>query len=322
LFENARDIRYFLSLVARAVRTGSIELLAYVIMPTHFHLLVRSNDGRLSATMQTIEKTYVYYFNRTHERDGHLVQGRFRSKPVVSDGHLSLLPAYFDFNPVTARIVDDPSRYPHGSAFHYARPKGPRWLSRDWVEGVVKQMSGHRNYVPEAYAQTLGARPTRGQHRVVMERLRCQPGTDDLDDLVGASPPRIRAWLERVGRAADGFGLGPPVVDEETIATVVADIPKEATVAPFGRRRVARDVVHMVLLRILARLRIAAIARRLAVAPATVTAAFAAHRRLVEGNQDYSAWITRATMAAITLCHRPGVGDRPAKESTRSETAA
>ena len=52
VFENRKDRRTFLSLLARAVREGRIELHSYCLLTTHFHLLVRSIDGRLSETMR------------------------------------------------------------------------------------------------------------------------------------------------------------------------------------------------------------------------------------------------------------------------------
>lgn len=49
VFEAERDGRAFLSLLARSVRNRRLEVHAYCLMSTHFHLLVRSVDGRLSA---------------------------------------------------------------------------------------------------------------------------------------------------------------------------------------------------------------------------------------------------------------------------------
>jgi len=74
-FENRADIRFFLSLLARKVRQGQLELHAYAILTTHFHLLVRSPRGELSDAMMWIEAQYVRRFNRRRERDGSLSAG-------------------------------------------------------------------------------------------------------------------------------------------------------------------------------------------------------------------------------------------------------
>jgi hypothetical protein len=44
VFEDVCDVRYFLSCLARAIRAGWIEVHAYCLMTTHFHLFVRSTD--------------------------------------------------------------------------------------------------------------------------------------------------------------------------------------------------------------------------------------------------------------------------------------
>ena len=83
LFEDKKDIRLFLACVARSVRRGEIRVHAYVIMTTHFHLLLESVKGELDVAMRRIESEYVMAFNRRHGRDGPLVRGRFRSKLVA-----------------------------------------------------------------------------------------------------------------------------------------------------------------------------------------------------------------------------------------------
>ncbi len=54
LFESRDDIRFFLACLARAVRRGQIEVHAWCILTTHFHLLVRSPGGELSAAMRRV----------------------------------------------------------------------------------------------------------------------------------------------------------------------------------------------------------------------------------------------------------------------------
>ena len=55
IFENERDVRFLLSLFARMVRQGRIEVHAYAVMANHFHVLLKSVTGELSASMQWIQ---------------------------------------------------------------------------------------------------------------------------------------------------------------------------------------------------------------------------------------------------------------------------
>ena len=133
IFEHVQDIRFFMSLLARMVRQGSLELHAYTILTNHFHLLLRSVEGQFSEAVGWIERRYVRYFNRSRNRDGPLFRGRFTSREVSSAGYWETLIRYIDQNAVIAGIVARSSDYPHCSAFRYSKANGPVWLERTLV---------------------------------------------------------------------------------------------------------------------------------------------------------------------------------------------
>ena len=96
VFEHRGDTRFFLSLLARAAHKHWLEVHAYTVLTNHFHLLVRSLDGRLSEAMGWIEYRYVRYFNRSRNRDGPLFRGRFTSLNVTTVPYWRTLIRYID----------------------------------------------------------------------------------------------------------------------------------------------------------------------------------------------------------------------------------
>ena len=139
MFERRPDFRFFLAQLACAVRRGDLEVHAYALMGTHFHLLVRSPGGRLAGSMHRIQMAYSRTFNRTRKRDGPLVRSSYSSKPVRSLRYRRVLVAYIDRNPVSAGLAKDPMSYHYGSASHYSRLCGPPWLERSWIEAEVRE---------------------------------------------------------------------------------------------------------------------------------------------------------------------------------------
>ncbi len=214
LFESGADIRFFLSRLAREVRRGRIELHAYSILTTHFHLLVRSPVGELSEALRLAQNAHSRRFNRMHRRDGALVRGRFFSKPVEDDRYWRTLVRYIDSNHVRARIVFQSESYPFGSAFHYYRDSGPPWLERRRVEQEACNLAGVERFGSQAYARAFGHDAGAATTELVdlVERRMCvRASADPLLDLVGSTPIEVQRWMESKTRLADGHVPGLPV---------------------------------------------------------------------------------------------------------------
>jgi putative transposase len=74
---------------------------AYVLMPNHFHILVKEVDeGGISDFMEKLQTGYSMYFNKKNERVGPLFQGRFKAQHVADNEYLKYLFAYIHLNPV------------------------------------------------------------------------------------------------------------------------------------------------------------------------------------------------------------------------------
>lgn len=82
-------------------RVPIVELLAYSLMPNHFHLVLRQKiDGGISAFMQKLCTAYSMYFNLKHEHSGTLFQGRFKSSHVDNEPYFRWILAYVHLNPL------------------------------------------------------------------------------------------------------------------------------------------------------------------------------------------------------------------------------
>lgn len=218
VFESREDIRYFLACLAREVRAGTIEVHSYSILTTHFHLLVRSPCGRLSSAMQRILNAYTRWFNMRRRRDGPLFRGRFVNRLVESDAYWWAVVRYIDRNPVQAGLCTHPVQYPHGSAWHYGRRKGPPWLRRDLVE--VELGNGKGEWDPRTYFRFAAEDSDAGQAWLVQRLLRPTPppGREDpLDSLLGAAPAEVREWMDRKALLADGTVTGWLLASPETV---------------------------------------------------------------------------------------------------------
>lgn len=82
-------------------RKKLVEIMAFCLMPNHFHLLVRQKvDRGISKFMQKLSIGYSMYFNQKHERVGSLFQGKFKAVLVGEESHFIHLPFYIHLNPL------------------------------------------------------------------------------------------------------------------------------------------------------------------------------------------------------------------------------
>ena len=91
----------------RKPRKLLVDVLAFCLMPNHYHLLLKPNfDDGVTQFMKKLNIGYAKYFNEKYERSGALFQGRFKAKNVSSDEYLVHLSRYIHLNPLTGFIVD------------------------------------------------------------------------------------------------------------------------------------------------------------------------------------------------------------------------
>lgn len=295
-FEGKADAEQFLALVQEAAEKGDIEVHAYSLMATHFHLLARSPKGRISAAMRQIQLGYVRYFNRRRRRDGPLFRGRFRSRLVDTLAYRRVLVSYIDCNPVKARVVADAAHYPYGSAFWYGHgDEGPPWLTRTWVESEVRRCGGRERYRAADYTRCFPARLPDAVVEWVERRIerRGTPGEDELANLLEAAPEEVRDWAVRKALLADGTRPGLPIVPPESVALAFAlhPLPPASAGAPatIDGHRDARRTLRAGLLRDLCGCSYEEIGRRLGRSRGSVWEDIRAHHRAVIADPGYSA---------------------------------
>ena len=310
LFENRRDVRAFLARLALAVRAGTIRVHAYCVLTTHFHLLVESPVGELSAAMQRIQNEYSRWFNRSRLRDGPLYRARFLSKPVTTETYRHLLVRYIDANPVMAGVVARPEEYPYGSAKDYARTRKPIWLERAWVESCVCRAVRSATYAPERYSDAFPlAAPGSGWSMI--ERRISHPHVleDPLDDLLGGAGPAVLAWMERKAALADATSIGIAVCEPENVDAAIAEARTEGEAWRIGSERRTADgwlIAQAALQRELAGLTLAQAAERVGRSANGAWHLMERHRRLLAQDPEYAQRVAELAVSALRHCHGTG----------------
>ena len=100
VYRDDTDRFHFLELLSEATERFGIRIHAYVLMDNHFHQLVETPEANLSRAMQWLNVSYSVWFNRRHNRAGHLFQGRFKSLVIEDNAGWQEVARYLHLNPV------------------------------------------------------------------------------------------------------------------------------------------------------------------------------------------------------------------------------
>ena len=134
------DDRYrFLSLLHESMKTYQVSLHTYVMMDSHFHLVVETARANLSEFMRRFNICYTGWFHYHHGTCGHLYQGRYKSCLVDADNHLLELSRYVHLNPIRGRKHHDHPDYRNRLAYlrRYQWSSLPGYLNTNWINGLI-----------------------------------------------------------------------------------------------------------------------------------------------------------------------------------------
>jgi len=178
IYLDNRDRQHFVELLPEMIERYSVEIHNYVLMSNHYHLLVRTPEANLSAAIQWLNVAYSIWWNRRHQRSGHVFQGRFKAVLVESGEWLLVCSLYLHLNPVAIQPLGL-SKVEKG-----AESKG---LKKPEKQMLLKRLESLRSYPWSSYAAYAG-------YRAVPEWL----STEDLWSQVGGAAGYRRRVEERL----------------------------------------------------------------------------------------------------------------------------
>lgn len=182
------DREQFLNLLERSCARYEVSLLAFVLLPNHFHLIAQTRRGNLSRWMHWLMVSYTTWFNWRYRRSGHLFQGRYKSFVVEEGEYLLALSRYLHLNPVRGKVLGAGT-----PAERRERLRAYPWSSYRGYAGLAKYRGG----VQEGLI--LGEMGGAGHQRVIDYRRFVEAGLREEID----NPLQAVQWQAALG--SEGF---------------------------------------------------------------------------------------------------------------------
>jgi len=107
IFKDDADRDNFLERLQNILTDSNTSCFAWALIPNHFHLLLRTGRVPISTVMKRLLTGHAMYFNRKHNRVGHLFQNRYKSILCQEDVYALELIRYIHLNPLRAKIIPD-----------------------------------------------------------------------------------------------------------------------------------------------------------------------------------------------------------------------
>ncbi len=162
IFKDDADRRKFLQFLTQSLNIYTVKLHSFVLMNNHFHFLIETPLANLAEFMRKFNITYTSYYNRQHNRIGHLYQGRYKSILVDKNEYLSMLSRYIHLNPIRIKSNEKASvKEKIRMIMHYPWSSLPGYLSKRKSEGfidyslVLSEYGGDNDRARKAYCKAL-----------------------------------------------------------------------------------------------------------------------------------------------------------------------
>ena len=122
VFFDHLDYSLFLESVSVAVAKHPVDILAYCIMPNHFHFLVRPSQAEnLSKWIHLFMTHHIYRHRKKYETTGHIWQGPYKDFLIQDEYHLLIVLRYIEANALRAGLVDSSAKWRWSSQFERSR---------------------------------------------------------------------------------------------------------------------------------------------------------------------------------------------------------
>ena len=135
----------YLELLGRAAAKTDAIVLAYCVMSSHVHLVVRAGTDPLWRLMKSVNSGFAVWLNRRSggQRDGAVFSNRYKAILVEEESYLLQLVRYVHNNPVRARVASDASNSKWTSHRAYlGMDECPEWLNIGYVLSTVNPKIG------------------------------------------------------------------------------------------------------------------------------------------------------------------------------------
>jgi putative transposase len=226
VFPSARYFEVFLASLAETCSRLNVEIHAFCLLRSEYHLLVKTPEANLSRFMRQVDGLYTQQYQRLKRIDGSLFRGRYKAVLVQADNYLLPLSRF-----IHAKIkASERSNYPWSSYSYFThKAKPPVWFNRDETLKQLKTTTAKRAAAYKKYAaQSIDA------------ELSHFYGKKNLSSIMGDDKFRKAAQKKRSATAVKGLSRHAKAKWRPSCKQIVSAVATQFKVSEASIVKVAR----------------------------------------------------------------------------------
>lgn len=148
IFYETENYLYLLKLLKKNTEKFTLTVIAYCLMPNHFHFLLRVDaGGDLSKCLATILNSYAQAINKRYNRTGSLFAERFNAIHIDKDEYLVYLCRYIHRNPLKAKLIFKLNVWPFSNYLEFIGKRDGVLFDLDFFHTYFSSFAEYKDFV-------------------------------------------------------------------------------------------------------------------------------------------------------------------------------
>jgi len=153
IFREERNYIYVLRLLKKVAGECGVTVIAYSLLPNHYHWLLRQDSETPAGKVPTrVFGSYSQAFNRAYQRSGTLFEGPYKALAVDTDDYFVNLCSYIHLNAVHHGLVNTPDDWPYSNYLEWIDKRPGTLVDRDLVRAYFAAPQAYQDFI-ESFQQ-------------------------------------------------------------------------------------------------------------------------------------------------------------------------
>ena len=164
IFREPTNYLFVLRNIKKYQNELNLTILAYCLMPNHYHFLIRQNGQQPAGMLtQRVFNSYSKAHNKRYQHTGTIFEGPYRIKPVLDENYMLHLCRYIHANPVKAGLVAHPAEWPYSNYLEWIGQRKGTLVDHQFMHQHFKSATEYTEFVLE-YLLTRNLPPAVQDH--------------------------------------------------------------------------------------------------------------------------------------------------------------